>query len=153
MIQHWHIVQCWGYLISYDHQLYRFTPLRHTFQIVNWFYYNLTLTIIYYAMSHLHSLQSYTPVFHSWRLHIVFITHFKLKLHIFTLPVSVSYRELSSRTDSANSLLKTEISLLTASCCLATGSQKALLRDVSVFTTALPWKRAWCRVTSSRHVV
>jgi hypothetical protein len=43
-------------------------------QIVNWFIYNLTLTIIYSALSHLHSLQSYTPIFHSL---IVFITHFK----------------------------------------------------------------------------
>jgi hypothetical protein len=33
------------------------------------------------------------------------------------------------------------------SCCLATGLQRVLLRDVSVFTTALPWKRAWCSAT------
>jgi hypothetical protein len=33
--------------------------------------------------------------------------------------------------------------------CLATGSQRVLLRDVSVFTTALPWKRGWCNAT--RH--
>jgi hypothetical protein len=41
-------------------------------QTVNWYYYSLTLTIIYYAVSHLHSLQSYTPIFHSWRLYIHF---------------------------------------------------------------------------------
>jgi hypothetical protein len=38
--------------------------------------------------------------------------------------------------------------------CLATGSQRVLLRDVSMFTTALPWKRAWCSATrlgSARH--
>jgi hypothetical protein len=28
------------------------------------------------------------------------------------------------------------------SCCLATGSQRVLLRDVSVFTAALPWNRS-----------
>jgi hypothetical protein len=37
-------------------------------QIVNWFIYNLTLTIIYSAVSHLHSLQSYTPVFHTLQI-------------------------------------------------------------------------------------
>jgi hypothetical protein len=31
-----------------------------------------TLIIISYAVSHLHSLQSYTSIFHSWRLHIHF---------------------------------------------------------------------------------
>jgi hypothetical protein len=40
-------------------------------RIVNWFYYSLTLTIIYYAVWHLHSLQSYTPKFHLWHLHIL----------------------------------------------------------------------------------
>jgi hypothetical protein len=42
-------------------------------------------------VSHLHSLQSYTPVFHSWRLHI-----FTLQINIqFTRCVTLSYRELN----------------------------------------------------------
>jgi hypothetical protein len=146
-------------------------------------YYNLNLTIIYYAVSHLRSLQSYTPIFHSWRLHI-----FTLQINIqftryifftYKLSVMVSYQEPTrrtpsytlSRTDSANSLLKnwtkhanrftyiarnsatkTEPVNIVASghvmsWCLAMGSQRVLLRDVSMFTTVLPWKQEWSSAT------
>jgi hypothetical protein len=127
------------------------------------------LTIIYYTVAHLHSLQSYMPIFHSWRLHI-----FTLQINIqftrcifftYKLSVTVSYRELlvelllKNWTKTAkrftyigrNSTRKTEpvdtvVSGHVMSCCLATGSQKYSC-VTSAFTTALPWKQAWCSMT------
>jgi hypothetical protein len=63
-------------MVNYIIHLYTVTcyAIEDAVQIVTWVYYNLTLTIIYYAVSHLHSLQFYTPIFQSL---IVFITHLK----------------------------------------------------------------------------
>jgi hypothetical protein len=55
-----------------DHQLYRVSSLRKPFGLL--IHLLQSHTIIYYAVSHLHSLQSYMPIFSSLT---VFITHFK----------------------------------------------------------------------------
>jgi hypothetical protein len=49
-----------------DHLIYilwRVTPLNTPFRLFNPLFHNITLTIIQSAVSHLHSLQSYTPIF------------------------------------------------------------------------------------------
>jgi hypothetical protein len=66
-------------------------------QIVNWFIYNLALTIIYSAVSHLHSLQSYTPIFHTLQIkpsHLTDSAILLLKTGSCQLPVMVSSGEL-----------------------------------------------------------
>jgi hypothetical protein len=54
-----------GYQTTSDHQLYNVRPLETPFGLLIRFIYNLhphvtTITIIYYAVSYLRSLQSYT---------------------------------------------------------------------------------------------
>jgi hypothetical protein len=106
---------------------------------------NYNHTIISYAVSHLHSLQSYTPIFHSL---IVFITHIHtsnkhsvhtlrncflprtycltliLKTQLNLLTASLIYPETTKRkTEPVNSVASGHV----MSCCLATGSQGVLL--------------------------
>jgi hypothetical protein len=161
------------YLITSDHQLYRVTPLKTSFGLLTHFIYNLThvttITIISYAVSHLHSLQSYTSIFHSWRL------------HIFTLHINIQFTRRNPRRDITprihflrlllnnwlvgllltNWLLKTDcldisVPLINPQSykrhCSNEPGDSCVASGHCVYM-ALPWKRAWCRLTSSRPVV
>jgi hypothetical protein len=109
-----------GYLTASDHQLYRVTSLKAPFGLLipllqsSITYSTLTrsslqsLTIIYYAVSHLHSLQSYTFVttitYYTLTLADFSAINYCLKLSQ-TLHLHAS--KLSPRTYSANSFRKT----------------------------------------------
>jgi hypothetical protein len=113
-------VQCWGFLISSDHQLYvlhqiyNVTPLETPFGLVIPYItilarnynlsqlsttrlrvytiiitYTLVTKVTYNTLTRLHWLTS--------QLSITFINYHRL--YIFTLPVSVSYRDLTRRAD------------------------------------------------------
>jgi hypothetical protein len=151
-----------GYLTTSENQLYRVwvleTPLR--------------LVLDFITISHLHNynhLQLFITLCHIYTaynltrqcsiLSVFTYSHFPCLSPIENLLIELL---LTNRTKTANrfayiatnSATKTEPVNTVASghvmsCCLATDSQRVLLRDVSVFTTALPWKREWCRAT--RH--
>jgi hypothetical protein len=63
-----YIVQCSGYWTTSDHQLYRVwvleTPFGLLIRLLQSQPHVTTITIIY-LVTHLHSLHSYTPIFHS----------------------------------------------------------------------------------------
>jgi hypothetical protein len=107
------IVQCLGYLITSNQQLYSVTPLKTPFGLLIGFIYNLhnrnyNHTIISYAVPHLHSLQSHTFVntitYYTLTLADFSAINYFLRLSQ-TLHLHTS--KLSPRTYSANSLLKT----------------------------------------------
>jgi hypothetical protein len=91
-------------------------------------------------VSHLHSLQSYTPIFHFL---IVFITHFETLAENWL-------REFTSQKSLLQLLLKT---LNRTSVTAATSQVRAVLCQITVFTTTLPRKRACCHLASSGPVV
>jgi hypothetical protein len=103
-----------AYLITSDHQLYRVTPLKTPVRLLIPFVtvfthtYVTTITIIHYAVSHLHSLQSYTFVttitYYTLTLADFSAINYCLKLS-HTLHLHTS--KLSPRSYSANSHLTT----------------------------------------------
>jgi hypothetical protein len=109
-----YIVQCWRFLIAFEPRLYSYST-QDAVRIGNSFITILnhtslqSHTIISYAVTRLHNYNPYTFVTKITyntltRLHwltsqlSITFTNYR-RLYIFTLPVSVSYRDLTRRAD------------------------------------------------------
>jgi hypothetical protein len=107
-----YIVQCWGHSITPDHQIYRVTPLKTPFRLlipllksspVTTFTHNYLsrcVTFTQLTILHIHNYNHYPTLTRlHWLTSQLAITNSNYHtLCIFTLPVSVSYRDLARRT-------------------------------------------------------